>query len=183
MNKDYIIVVILIVIIIALIIGILTLSPDIAKEDSKLTMKINFPINEGDLIKIKLTDLNGNPIQNQTVNIFIMDMDNKTSKYSLTLNEKGKANFKLDNYEGEYIIKVNYAGNDYFKGNSTVKKVNIGKIVNKTEIQGNNRSIDNDAGAFYSYQDERMIYTGEVHNAPDGHRWKHLGDNEWERID
>lgn len=40
-----------------------------------------------------------------------------------------------------------------------------------------------DAGAFYSYQDGRTIHTGEVQLAPDGHHWKHLGYNEWVKID
>ena len=42
---------------------------------------------------------------------------------------------------------------------------------------------DVDEGAFYSAQHGRTIYTGEIDYAPDEHYWRHLGNNEWERID
>ena len=44
-------------------------------------------------------------------------------------------------------------------------------------------SSNYDSGAFYSAQEGRTIYTGEIHDAPDGHQYKHLGNNEWEKID
>ena len=42
---------------------------------------------------------------------------------------------------------------------------------------------DNDAGAFYSKQEGRIIRTGEIHEGPDGNKYEHLGNNEWKQID
>lgn len=49
--------------------------------------------------------------------------------------------------------------------------------------QMSDSSNSDDSGAFYSAQEGRIIYTGEIHDAPDGHQYKHLGNNEWEKID
>ena len=38
-------------------------------------------------------------------------------------------------------------------------------------------------GAFYSAQTEKTYYVGEIDLAPDGHHYKHMGNNEWVRID
>ena len=49
-------------------------------------------------------------------------------------------------------------------------------------IEGVSSSND-DPGAFYSPQSNRMIYTGDTELAPDGHTYRHLGYNQWEQID
>ena len=49
--------------------------------------------------------------------------------------------------------------------------------------QMSDSSNSDDSGAFYSAQEGRTICTGEIHDAPDGHQYKHLGNNEWEKID
>lgn len=60
-------------------------------------------------------------------------------------------------------------------GNGTVKA--------KSVTVAKHSASKADPGAFYSYQDGRTIHTGEVQLAPDGHHWKHLGHNEWVKID
>ena len=44
-------------------------------------------------------------------------------------------------------------------------------------------SSNDDPGAFYSKQSNRMYYTGDIAPGPDGHNYKHLGYNQWEQID
>lgn len=42
---------------------------------------------------------------------------------------------------------------------------------------------DEDAGAFYSEQEGRIIRTGEIHEGPDGKKYEHLGNNQWAEVE
>lgn len=65
-------------------------------------------------------------------------------------------------------------------GTVTAKAITTAK---HSASSSSSSSTKSDPGAFYSYQDERMIHTGEIVLAPDDHHWKHLGYNEWVKID
>ena len=67
---------------------------------------------------------------------------------------------------------------------NAVLKKNLEIVEDPVEaISDNNVSVNVDKGAFYSQQAGKTIYTGEVQLAPDGHYWKHMGNNEWVKSD
>ena len=178
MDKNKIIIIALIVVIAILIIGLVAIMPNFGKEKSNITIKSNDTISQGESIKIKLTDVNGTPIDNETVNVTIKDENGTVEKKVAVTNKKGVAKLKVDEDPGNYTVDVTFTGNDNFTENSTTQNVEV-----KAEIVDSEPSEDNDSGAFYSAQEGRIIYTGEIHDAPDGNRYKHLGYNEWVQVD
>lgn len=175
MNRNKLIIAAVLILIAILTVGMVAGFSDSKKTDTKLKIKVKSPIHEGDKVKIMLTDINGTPLANKTVNVTITDSDNDTSNRSLATNAKGIAKLKVNKDEGEYVIKCSFGGDDMYNGNETKKKINVEEEVVEEEVS--------DPGAFYSEQEGRVIYTGEVHDAPDGNRYEHLGNNEWVRVD
>ena len=110
-NKNNIMIVALIVIIAVLLVGIVAMMPNMNKQDTKLKFKSNSTLTEGDSLKIKLTDVNGTAIANQTVNITITDKDNSSDYHSVVTNANGVGKLKLDKSAGEYTVFINYGGN------------------------------------------------------------------------
>ena len=133
MDRNKLIIAGLIVVIVILAIGVFMAMPGTAKENTKLTVKAESPIHEGDTINIKLTDGNNTPIANQTVNVTITDKNNASSYYSVVTNAKGVGKLKLDKSEGKYSVHCVYAGNDKYNGNDTSKKITVEKESVKTE--------------------------------------------------
>lgn len=177
-NKKIIIAVIVIVAV--LIIGLAAVMPNFGKEKANLTMKSNDTINQGESIKIELTDVNGTPIENETVNVTLTDENGTTDEKVAVTNETGVAKVEVaDEDPGNYTVECTFEGNDNFTEDTITEEVEI------VEEDSSESSPDEDIdyGAFYSEQEGRMIYTGEIHYAPDGHRYKHLGYNEWEMLD
>ena len=121
-----------------------------------------------------------------------------SEKYKATINEKGnivlesKESFKK--YPDKAVIKI------YSTDKKLLNRVNVNlKTDDSTQVAKGNGTVtaesitiaqhsatsstNSDPGAFYSYQDGRTVYTGEINLAPDGHHWKHLGNNKWVKID
>ena len=182
MDKKNIIIILLIVIIAVLIIGLAAMMSDFGKEKSNVTIKSNDTISQGDSIKIELTDVNGTPIDNETVNVTIKDKNGTVEKKASVTNKKGVAKVKIDEKPGNYTVDVTFSGNDNFTEDKQTQQVEVVDIEVVSEPEPEPEPQD-DPGAFYSEQEGRTIYTGEIQNAPDGHRYKHLGYNEWEMID
>ena len=174
------VIIVLLVIIIALLVASASAMPFfLNKQDTNLTFKSKSTFTEGDSFKIKLTDDNGTALANQTINVTITDKDNNSDNHSVVTNSKGVAKLKLDKNPGKYVIKCNYSGNDSYNACNASKKIKIKEEV----VEAEPVSYSGDPGAFYSQQAMRTIYTGEVEVGPDGHTWKHLGYNEWVKID
>lgn len=167
----------LIVVIAIISVGMVMGVSDTSKTDTKLKIKASSPIHEGDKIKIKLMDANNTTISNKTVNVTLKDENNESYNYSVTTNDKGVAKLKLDKGAGEYEVICNFTGDDkYNPCNKTIK------ITIEEEVVEEEESYE-DSGAFYSAQEGRVIYTGEIHDAPDGNRYEHLGNNEWVMVE
>lgn len=64
MDRNKIIILALIAVIAVLLIGIVAVIPNMNKMDSNLKFKSNTTLNEGDSLKVKLTDSNGTAIAN-----------------------------------------------------------------------------------------------------------------------
>lgn len=177
MDRNKAIVVALIIIIAVLILGVAAILPNYGKHEANVTIETNDTISEGDPIYINLTDVNGTPIENETVNVTII-AENGTSKHKVAVtDDKGVAKVKLDVDKGNYTINCTFEGNDNFTENTTSETI---EIVEDTPAPS---SAVSDPGAFYSAQEGRIIYTGEIHEGPDGHKYKHLGNNQWELVE
>ena len=154
MEKNKLLIIGLIVVIAILAVGIFMAFSDNAKMDTKLKIKAETPIHEGDTIKVKLTDLNNTPIANQTVNITITDKDNTSSYYSVVTNAKGVGKLKLEKGVGKYKINCTYGGNENYTGNTIIKKIKIEEEVVE-EAQSSSYSSSDDY--VYSPQHGRYV--------------------------
>ena len=129
MERNNIIIIGLIIVVIALLIGMALMMQMPEKQSSKVTIISKNVLNEGDSIKINLTDLNGRPISNQTVNITVTDSNKTASYYSVVTNGKGIGTLKFEKSGGNYSIVCKYGGNENFTGNNTTQKLEIKKKV------------------------------------------------------
>ena len=179
-NKNKIIIIALIVVIVALLIAIAaTTMPNVNKKDTNVTYKGKSKITEGDTINLKLTDVNGTPLANQTVNVTVTDKDKSNSYYSVVTNANGIGKLKSDKSAGNYTVFISYGGNDEYNACNFTKKITIEKEVVEAQLASSSDSSDYDSGAYYSRQAMRTIYTGEVLDTPGG-PMRHLGNNKWE---
>ena len=180
--KNKHIIIILLVIIALLSAGIVAafLNPATAKEPVKIKITSDNEQYEGGNLSIKLTDLNRTPLSKEIVNTTITNSNGEIVFDNVVKTDsKGKAKWDLDLNKGNYTVNVTYDGNEKYAGNNTTQNLTIKEEVVEAEM-----ASDSDPGAFYSQQAGRVIYTGEIQeNAPDGHTWKHLGYNQWEKID
>lgn len=185
MDKNKIIVIALIAIIAVLIIGLAVVMPGFGKDKSNITIKSNDTISQGDSIKIELADVNGTPIENETVNVTIKAKNGTVEKKAVVTNDDGVAKVKMDDEPGNYTVNCTFDGNENYTEDTTTQQVEVVDDVDTYDDYEPDPEPqeDDDPGAFYSAQEGRVIYTGEIQNAPDGHRYKHLGYNEWEMID
>ncbi len=147
-NKNIIIILLIIAIILAAIVGVMFLQQN-EKKATKLKITSNSTLVEGDSLSIKLTDINGTPIVNQTVNVSIMDKDGSINHKTIVTNEKGKAYLKIDKSPGKYSINCTFEGNDKYSNSSAFKKIEI-----KEEVEESN-----------SYQNE--VYSTETYSQSD----------------
>lgn len=154
--------------------------PFFGKEVAKLNITSDGTLNAGDDLKINLTDNSGKPIANETINVTITGEDGKTDNSSVVTDENGTAKLKIDKNAGKYVVNCTFGGNDNFENVSALQNLTVEDAVN--EDDGGSSGSD-DPGAFYSAQEGRIIYTGEIHDAPDGNRYRHLGYNEWELVE
>lgn len=184
MEKNKILIIALIAVIAVLLIGIAVVMPGFGKEKANITIKSNDTISQGESIKIELTDVNGTPIDNETVNVTLTD-ENGTEdvKVAVLTDDEGIAEVEIDEEEvvGNYTVECTFEGNDNFTEETTTQEIEI--VEEDVEDDVEDTSEDIDYGAFYSEQAGRVIYTGEIHDGPDGHRYRHLGYNEWEMVD
>jgi hypothetical protein len=187
MEKNRIIIVALIAVIAVLIIGLAVVMPGFGKDKTNITIKSNDTIGQGDSVKIKLTDVNGTPIDNGTVNVTIKDKKGTVEKKAVRTNKDGDAKVKMDTEPGNYTLNCTFSGDDNYTEDTTTKQIevvdpdDIDYDPEPTETDGGDD--DSEPGAYYSEQEGRVIYPGEIHEGPDGHTYMHLGYNEWEMID
>ena len=184
MDKNKIIMLLIAIIAIILVVGALSMS-NAFKQEPKIDIVTNGTVHANTTFLVKSTAPNNNTtIANETISIEILDNESNTViDEEVKTNEYGEAAIELTNVsEGNYTVNVTFEGNDEFKECSVEEDL---EIINDTveESSPEDNSTDVDEGAFYSEQAGRTVYTGEVQLGPDGHYWKHLGNNEWVKID
>lgn len=183
MNYNRIIILLIALIVVILVVGGIFLTGS-SKQDAKLEMISNSTIHTGSIFLVKLSDLNNNSISNASINVVFYDNDNNVAlNQTINTNDKGDASLEMVNIsEGNYSVNITFGGNNNFKPCSLVKNIEL-KDIYADVISTDSVNSDVDTGAFYSKQSEKMIYTGDIQLAPDGHHYKHMGNNEWVKID
>ncbi|WP_296886984.1 hypothetical protein [uncultured Methanobrevibacter sp.] len=198
MNKK--ILIILIAVLAILVVGAVFLNP--SKQESKIEVVTNGTLHVGSTFQVFLANSNHNPIANQSVSFIVRDSNsNVVVNKSVTTNNFGVADLELDNVsQGQYTVNVIYKGNDKFKncsvthtlkveaGSTEPVSIDTSSSSNSTSNATSNTTGaktggNSNNGAFYSSQSEKTYYVGEIDLAPDGHHYKHMGNNEWVRID
>ena len=154
MEKNKIIILALIVIIVALLVGMVAMVPNMTKKDTNLKFKGNSTINEGDSIKIVLTDVDGSTIAGQTVNVTVTDKDKSSDYHSVETNENGVGKIKLDKDKGKYTVTVSYGGNDKYKGCNATKKITIKEEVVEAESSSSSSSSSSNEPSAYAYKSD-----------------------------
>ena len=125
MDNNRIIIMLLCIIIAILVVGIVMFSPMMAKEVSNLEI-CDKKLNVGDSLVVKLTDSDGNPISNETVNIKLTDKDGITIDEDVKTNSKGKAKFKMEE-KGKYSAECSFDGNGKYESSSVAGNVSVKK--------------------------------------------------------
>ena len=180
-NRNIIIMLIIIIVALAAAIGFALMNPTLAKQPTKISITSgNEQYEDESVLTVLLADLNKTPLSKEIVNITVTDTNGKVVLDDVVKTDsKGNAKLELDLKKGKYNVNVTYSGNDNHTGNTTSQNLTIKEEVAQAQVETSNV----DSGSFYSPQSGRVIYTGEVHEGPDGHTWKHLGNNQWEKID
>ena len=183
MDYNKIIILLIAIIAIVLVVGaVFMMNP--FKQESKIDIVTNGTVHTNTTFLVKSTGLNNTSVANENISIEILDnKSNAVIDTEVKTNEHGEASIELTNVsEGNYTVNVTFEGNNEFKECSVKQDL---EIVNDTvEVLSRDdtgTSVDN--GAYYSQQAGKTFYTGDVQLAPDGHYWKHNGNNEWVKID
>ncbi|MEE1157663.1 MAG: hypothetical protein U0K80_09615 [Methanobrevibacter sp.] len=154
------------------------------KQEAKIDIVTNGTVHTNTTFLVKSTDQNNTSLANENISIEILDNKSKpVIDKEVKTNEKGEAAIELTNVsKGNYTVNVTFEGNDEVKECSVEEKLEI--VEDPVEvISQDDTGTKVDEGAYYSQQAGKTIYTGEVQLGPDGHYWKHKGNNEWVKID
>ena len=183
-NRNLIIILVAIIVVLAAAIGVGLMNQANSKQPTEINVVSDNEQYEDGKLSVKLTDSNNTPISNEVINITITNSKGKVVVDDVVkTNSKGKAKFNLDLKKGKYTVNATFDGNDNFTANSTIQKLTIKEEVKQAQTEGSSSSANSDPGAFYSEQSNRMFYTGDTKEGADGHTWRHLGYNQWEKID
>jgi len=117
------------------LVGVVAMMPNTKKQDTKLTFESNATLTEGNSLKIKLTDVNGTAIANQTVNVTVTDENSTSGYYSVVTDGNGTGKLKLDNDPGKYNITISYGGNDNYTGCNVTQKITIKEEIKEEVVQ------------------------------------------------
>ena len=146
-NKNIIIMLVVIIVVLAAAVGVM--SQQLAKEKSNLKIA-DKKVNVGDSLVVKLTDSQGNPISNQTVNIKLTYKNGTAIDKKTPTNSKGKAKFTMEE-KGKYSVECRFDGNDKYASSSITDNITVEKAT--TKVVG---------------EDQTSTTTHASKNAPDG---------------
>ncbi|WP_407416097.1 DUF3244 domain-containing protein [Methanobrevibacter sp.] len=184
MDYNKIIILLIAIILLILVAGAAFLMNSPSKEDSHIVVVTDNVIHAGNTFLVKLADSNNSSIANENLTITVSDNSSHTViNKQTTTNDKGEVALGINNISsGNYTVNITFNGNDKYKECNLTYNLRV--VNDSVEVLSNDPvSSDVDEGAFYSGQAGRTVYTGEVNLAPDGHHWKHMGNNEWVKID
>lgn len=125
MDNQKTIIILLCVIIALLALLVVMFSPLMTKETSNLAID-DKEINAGDSLVVILSDGNGNPIPNETINIKLTDKDGITIDEEATTNSKGHANLKIEE-SGNYSAACSFDGGAKYSSCSISENIKVEK--------------------------------------------------------
>ena len=169
-----IIVLVIIMIILAAAIGVMFLNSVNAKEPSSIKITSSNEQNEGGELSVVLSDLNGTPVSNESLNITITNSEGKAVLENVVKTDSnGEAKLNLSLQKGEYNANVNYGGNDKYAQNNTTQKLTIKEAVTNTVSSSSTSSSSQSSGTPYDinnlpptndpYPETKRYYTDQYH--------------------
>lgn len=144
-----------------------------AKKDAVINVTSENALYDGDYFSISLTDVNGNPLANQVVDITIIDANGGENHQQVTTDESGNGMLQLNGLTaGNYNVIVVYGGNeDYSPANMTqgleIKKVE--EIAPEPYVV----SMSYDRCVLY-WSDGHTTYRGETGNPITKEEYEHM---------
>lgn len=116
----------LVIIIIAVLLAIFAVSSLFGIKESQIEIISNDTVHNGDSINIKLSDIDGNPLSNESVKIVLMDNKGKRQSYAITTDSKGIADTAIANKDpGRLTINATFEGNEKFNSTYSVKLIKV----------------------------------------------------------
>ena len=105
-------------------------------KESQMEIISNDTVHNGDSINIKLSDIDGHSLSNESVKIVMMDNKGKRQSYSITTDSNGIADTTVANKDsGRLTINATFEGNEKFNSSNAVKLIKvIGGSSNKNSI-------------------------------------------------
>lgn len=116
----------MIIIIIAVILAIFAVSSLFGIKESQMEIISNDTVHNGDSINIKLSDIDGHSLSNESVKIVMMDNKGKRQSYSITTDSNGIADTTVANKDsGRLTINATFEGNEKFNSSNAVKLIKV----------------------------------------------------------
>ena len=116
----------LIILIIAVILTIFAVSSLFGIKESQIDIISNDAVHNGDSINIKLSDIDGHSLSNESVKIVMMDNKGKRQSYSITTDSNGIADTTVANKDpGRLTINATFEGNEKFNSSNAVKLIKV----------------------------------------------------------
>lgn len=116
----------MIIIIIAVILAIFAVSSLFGIKESQMEIISNDTVHNGDSINIKLSDIDGHSLSNESVKIVMMDNKGKRQSYSITADSNGIAYTTVANKDpGRLTINATFEGNEKFNSSNAVKLIKV----------------------------------------------------------
>ena len=132
----------MIIIIIAVILAIFAVSSLFGIKESQIEIISNDTVHNGDSINIKLSDIDGHSLSNESVKIVMMDNKGKRQSYSITTDSNGIADTTVANKDsGRLTINATFEGNDKFNSTNEVKLIKVyqgSSNINSADVAGIN---------------------------------------------
>ena len=126
-KKDKIIIIGLVIVIIALIGIAIYMFNGQHQQSTQIEVMGNGTIEENGTLTVKLSLLNNTGINNKTMNVVVIDKNNKkVLEKTVNTNSEGEANVDIKNIsKGEYVINITFEGDKNYSANTTSKEIKI----------------------------------------------------------
>ncbi len=135
-NNKIIIVLLLVIIVLLVVFALVFINPTNAKTGTAITITSNSTLHDGDDFSTVLTDINGTPLANQTVNITIIDANGAKNQQQVTTDGMGNGILQLNGLAvGNYTVNVTYGGNDDYLDTFSSKEFSINKVAKESNSQ------------------------------------------------
>lgn len=144
MNHNNIIITLTIILVVLIVVGIFVFSPFMSKTGTVVAITSSNELNWANEFSILLSDINGNPIANQTINITFDNGNGVLSERTLTTDSAGIGVLVLNELSsGQYTVNVYYGGNNNYLANSTSQKLTIAEKVVQTQTTSSDNNYFN----------------------------------------